>query len=338
MTFAGSVGEARAERRRLLAAGRPEPPPGPATVSAAGTLDAFAASYFRAKARALASSTVKAREEAYRLRVSPLLGDLELEELTRERVEVWLAEVAATSSAHAVWKAVGALRAILKVAVEWGRLPANPAAGLTLPRLDVGDETAAERVLDASQLRTLLATPARPGIVAMLRVAGEAGLRSGEVIGLRWSDVDLAGRRLTVRRNVWRGQVKEPKGRRARRVAISGAFAAALGDWYAASVIGAGRDAEGYVWPGRDNGPMGYGTPGQALQAGRRARRPGRRRRPAAGVLPRAPAHRRQHHARRRGPPDRRLAPAGPREPADHRDGLRPPARRRAAGRRRGGL
>ena len=265
VTVAGSIGEARAERRRLLAAGRPDPPPEPATVPAAGTLDAFAASYFRAKAPALAPSTVKAREESYRLRVSPLLGDLELEELTRERVEVWLAEVAATSSSHAVWKAVGALRAILKVAVEWGRLPANPATGLKLPRPDAEAKAPAERVLDAGQLRAAFAAAGPTRVETMLRAAGEAGLRSGEVIGLRWDDVDLAGRRLTVRRNVWHGQVKEPKGGRSRRVAIPVAFAARLADWYAESVVGAGRDAEGWVWPGRNGGPMGYGTPGQAL-------------------------------------------------------------------------
>lgn len=46
------------------------------------------------------------------------------------------------------------------------------------------------------------------------------------------------------------------KGRRARRVAITRAFAVRLGDWNAESVVAGGAAADGYVWPGRQEGPM----------------------------------------------------------------------------------
>ena len=46
------------------------------------------------------------------------------------------------------------------------------------------------------------------------------------------------------------------KGRRARRVAISPELAGRLADWYAEAVIDGGAAADGYVWPGRDGGPM----------------------------------------------------------------------------------
>ena len=36
----------------------------------------------------------------------------------------------------------------------------------------------------------------------MIRAMAESGLRRGEVIGLRWEDVDLVGLRLHVRRSV----------------------------------------------------------------------------------------------------------------------------------------
>ncbi|MGD9570766.1 MAG: tyrosine-type recombinase/integrase [Thermoleophilia bacterium] len=241
---------------------------------AATTLDAFAGDYFRAKAPTLAPSTIKAREEAYRLRISPSLGGEDLVRVDRRRVEVWLAETLATASPHAAWKAVGSLRAMLKLAVEWGFLEDNPAPGLRLPKRRI-DHAAAERVLTAEQLELLVSATRRARVETMIRAAGEGGLRLGEVIGLRWPDVDLPNRRLTIARSVWqeaaRGNeplrriVGPPKSGRERRVAISSSLAARLGEWYAESVVEGGAPADGYVWPARAGGPMDRSTPGQAL-------------------------------------------------------------------------
>lgn len=222
----------------------------------------------------LAPSTVAVREEAYRLRVSPILGDLNLAEITRESVEVWLAETLGTSSRHATGKALEALRVMLNLAVEWGRLPNNPASGLRLPKAP-RERHGAERVLDAHQLATLFGSTGRVHVETMLRMAGEAGLRRGEVIGLRWPDIDLSARRVLVARSVWqevgrdgerpRRIVGPPKSGRERRVAISAGLANRLARWYAVGVVEGGASADGYVWPARDGGPMDSGTPGQAL-------------------------------------------------------------------------
>jgi integrase len=269
VAFAGTAREARAERRRLLAAGRPEPVAHRPPVEPA-TLDEFTGDYLRARSAVLAPHTIAGTETEYRLRISPVLGQLRLEEITRERVEVWLAALVTTaSSRRMVVQTVAALRGILAAAVEWGRLPANPAARLRLPAEETHREQAAERVLDEEQLRRLLAAGTRsPRIETMLRAAGEGGLRRGELIGLRWPDVDLSARRLDVRRSVWqvageKGE-KTAKGRRARRVAISETFAGRLSAWYSASVVEGGADAAGYVWPGRRGQPMDAHTPTQA--------------------------------------------------------------------------
>ncbi len=272
VTVTGTLTEARAERRRLMAAGRPVAAAVPAVES--GTLDAFAGHVLRARSAVLAPSTIRGLAEGYRLYVSPALGSVEVAALTRESVEGWIAELSATQSRHAVWKAHKALRAIMKAALEWGYVRENPAAGVRLPKAPPR-QAAAERVLTAGQLAALLAGTRRARIETMLRAAAEAGLRAGEVAGLRWGDLDLAGRRLTVERSVWqeagrddappRRIVKTPKGGRSRRVAISSTFAARLGDWYAEAVVEGGADAAGYVWPGRAGGPMDSATAGQAL-------------------------------------------------------------------------
>jgi integrase len=79
---------------------------------------------------------------------------------------------------------------------EWGMEGLqNPCRTIRLPagsrrrerRLE-GDEEA--RLLDAIEK----AMPRSPGVRALLLVAIETGMRQGELLGLRWSDVDLSRR------------------------------------------------------------------------------------------------------------------------------------------------
>jgi integrase len=174
-----------------------------------------------------------------------------------------------------VVQTVATLRAILQAAVEWGRIAENPARGLRLPGPETHAQQAVERVLTAEQFAALVAAAGTARTETMIRVAGEAGLRRGEVVGLRWPDIDLAVRRIDVRRQIvqeratpdspMRKVETSPKGGRPRRVAISEALARRLADWYAESVVEGGHAADGWVWPGRDGGPMNEGSLGQAL-------------------------------------------------------------------------
>jgi integrase len=50
----------------------------------------------------------------------------------------------------------------------------------------------------------------------MVLLGGDAGLRRGELIGLRWCDVDLKRRRTTVQQAVWKGIVAVPENGRGR--------------------------------------------------------------------------------------------------------------------------
>lgn len=284
LTIYGPVGDARAQRRHLLAEGRPEPE---APAIEVGTLEDFAAAYFRAKAPVLSSETIRNRDDDYRLRIGPKLGDLLLDEITREKVNVWVADlVAAASSRRMIVQTMATLRVILATAVEWGRIAENPAARVRIPPPDTHEVQAVERVIDAKVMAQLFAAAgADPDqnnqkvtarTETMLRAAGEAGLRRGEVAGLKWTDVDLANRRLDVRRSVvqeratedsaMRKVEKPPKGRRSRPAAISATFAARLADWFAESVVEGGADAQGFVWPGKDGGPMHDRSLARALE------------------------------------------------------------------------
>jgi integrase len=53
-----------------------------------------------------------------------------------------------------------------------------------------------------------------PRIELMVLLAGDAGLRRGEVLALEWSDVDVRRRMLHVQRSEADGQVTVPRGAR----------------------------------------------------------------------------------------------------------------------------
>jgi integrase len=263
-----SLGDARAEKRRRMAAGRPLPPD---ASSRPRTVHELAVVYLRDREPLLAPATIRTTADGYRLRVAPHLGATPLERLSRPAVERWVGRLLSTgSSAHATRKALAALKVMCSYGVELGALEANPCARVRVPE-PPHDPTAppapVSRVLSPAELELLLAACVSPREEVVVRLAVESGLRSGEVRGLRWPDVELAARRLHVRRAVWRDVVKVPKGRRRRRVAMTAALADALSRLYAALVVERGLPADGYVLPSRDGlGPCGDDTPLELVQ------------------------------------------------------------------------
>jgi integrase len=155
--------------------------------------------------------------------------------------------------------------------VAWDRIQTNPALRLRLPKRTGAIDTAAvERVLQPDAIVRMLAAASSLRNETMLRTAVEVGLRKGELIGLRWSDVDLEARRINVAHSVWQGKKGErvthsPKSGHSRRVANPEKLAQQFAGLYQEAVIDQGADATGLVWPGRRGKPMGRGTPTQLL-------------------------------------------------------------------------
>lgn len=65
-------------------------------------------------------------------------------------------------------------------------------------------------------------------IEVMVLLGGDAGLRRGEMMALRWCDTDLRRGHLLVEQSEWRGIVGKPKGGRGRVVPMTRALANAL--------------------------------------------------------------------------------------------------------------
>jgi integrase len=88
----------------------------------------------------------------------------------------------------------GLLHRALGDAVRWRRLTVNPADAADPPR----NRPPEMRVWTADQLAAFIASTADDRHAAIWHLFATTGMRRGEVLGLRWSDVDLASKQLTV--------------------------------------------------------------------------------------------------------------------------------------------
>jgi integrase len=94
------------------------------------------------------------------------------------------------------------LRRVLNIAVREGWIARNPInCGDSL--ISAADENKRERVLNRDEEERLLAAikaePKRHHLHGILLLALDCALRRGEILTLRWSDIDLNNRTLTIR-------------------------------------------------------------------------------------------------------------------------------------------
>jgi len=103
---------------------------------------------------------------------------------------------------------------IFACAKKWGHFGAeNPASGVELPEKI---PTREKRVLMAEQVSLLLRYLREP-VRIMVLIAVLTGLRVGEILGLRWQDLDLEKGELRVEQAVYRGCVGSPKTKASKR-------------------------------------------------------------------------------------------------------------------------
>jgi len=113
------------------------------------------------------------------------------------------------------------LRRSLAIAVEWGLIESIPVIRwleLPPPEFDFLTTAEAHRLIEAAD----------PDWHCMIIVAVRTGLRLGELLALRWVDVDLDAGRVVVRRAAARGVIGTPKNGKMREVPLSEQAADAL--------------------------------------------------------------------------------------------------------------
>jgi integrase len=234
----------------------------------------------------VAPRTFESYETSIRTHLIPELGDLPLREITRLRVDSFVADwvvsgprfaarrelarereraraddlgrrptyVSVGMSAKTIANVMLLLREMLGHAVEWGLLTANPCAGIRRPRDDRRSEERI-KVLAPEEIRLLLDAAASPFTQTLLMTALMTGVRRGELLALTWADLDWQEARLWVRRSLSKdGTLRPPKTRKSiRAVVVVPSLVSALAALRTTSPFQAPTD---YVFPSQRGTPL----------------------------------------------------------------------------------
>lgn len=152
-------------------------------------------------------------EMLLRTRVLPRWGSIPIDEVAREDVRTWVAELIATeASASIVRRSVGTLSRVVARAIDAGAIAANPCVRIKLPRLPQTERhflTPMQVEALANAIQHPVVRPAGHGASAhwrtefpeyglLVRFAAYTGLRAAEIAGLRVDRLDLVGAKVRV--------------------------------------------------------------------------------------------------------------------------------------------
>jgi integrase len=135
--------------------------------------------------RSLKASTWRTYDVALRLHIDPAVGHMTLARLTAEHVDTMMAGLNLEPKGQR--NVLGFLGRVLDVAEQRGHVLRNAARLVEPPRV-VKSEA---RTLSPAEARAIIAAVKGDRLEALWIAAIGTGLRQGELLGLRWQDLDL---------------------------------------------------------------------------------------------------------------------------------------------------
>jgi len=151
-------------------------------------------------------------ESAARVHLVPAFGRLYLKELSVADIEDWKTEMSEDGMHPRTFnKTLTILGTCLNDAVTEKKLKENVSKKVRRMK----EDNAEMQYLDRDEVRKLLGHDCE--IAPLLATAVLSGMREGELLGLKWGDVDLEGKTIRISRSYRKGRFTEPKSRYARR-------------------------------------------------------------------------------------------------------------------------
>ena len=181
-------------------------------------MDEWFEAYAKVKVRPSSHQTYKGYIENH---IKPNIGDIPIEKLTSLQLQKFYRRLLTEGrvpriesenqpkglSAKTVRNINQVISSAMDVAVKHKLILSNPTDGCELPKVEHKEM----HTIHAEQLGAFLQEAKESGVYELYYLDLATGLRRGELLGLKWEDVDLAHGVIQVRRQVYRidGEVKE---------------------------------------------------------------------------------------------------------------------------------
>jgi integrase len=198
-TFHGTKSEALRELRRLLHSGDVgiHVPPDKITVGqwAARWIESGAPGRRQKK---VGRRTLERYSELLRCHVLPKLGQRRLQQLHASEIDTLYVNLGATLKPGTACYVHAVLSACLGTAVRKGLIASNPM--MRVEKVPAAEEADHGVALDADELHRLIDGFRGSPLFPIVATAALTGARRGEILALRWADLDLVTRTLRIER------------------------------------------------------------------------------------------------------------------------------------------
>ncbi|MDQ6876275.1 MAG: site-specific integrase [Candidatus Dormibacteraeota bacterium] len=258
-------GRTKAEASQRLRAALTARDAGAATVGGKATVGRFLEDWVAGVEPTLKPRTAAGYRQLIRDHLQPALGSIALTKLRPEQLQrLYAAMLENGASPKTISNAAGVLHAALQQAMRWRLIGGNVASLVRPPRRQRPEFS----VLNSDQVRQLLdaAEVAADPLQPMWALALGTGMRQGEVLGLRWPDVDVDRGLLGVQHSLTHIKgafvLTDPKTATSRRVIhLSPALVGRLvrhrmGEAEAALHAGRSYELDGFVFRRLDGRPL----------------------------------------------------------------------------------
>jgi integrase len=156
----------------------------------------------------------------------PQFGQMRLEDITTEQVERWSAELSAGPMSNRTrLKILTVLHGVMQRAKRVWKLPRNPVSDVEKPTQKRSSEI---EVFSPEEVMALVREADGEQDAAIYLTAAFTGLRRGEIVALRWREVDFVRQHIRVAASYGEGGLTTPKSGKARSVPLAPQVARAL--------------------------------------------------------------------------------------------------------------
>lgn len=218
------------------------------------TLKAFTAQWWSLYAEpSLAATTIASYARLRDNYILPKLGHLKLRTINPPRVNQFAKEMSdGGAGAPTVRRTLALLQGILERAVEWGHLQRNPVRSVRKPKVKrkVVIEPLSPKQVESLRAQLFKIKAYRDAV--LISVLAYAGLRPGEALALRWSDV--RARTIVVDKALAFGEEKGTKTHASRSVRLMRPLSSDLKQWRR---IAGNPDVDTLIFPTRDGDAWG---------------------------------------------------------------------------------